>query len=146
MKASPLTQRGQEQAITIARSFTQAPELIVASPFARAQATARETSKVFLTVAVQTWPIVRVIAINISDDKLELARSLGAVAASSLQSSEASHLRAVVDDRYILAQRLIRHSNGRDFHALHDNGREARKLRHVSVSEMRVAQDTTRIQ
>ncbi len=53
----PLTLRGLEQAITVARSFTKAPELIVASPFARAQATAQETAAVFPTVAIETWPI-----------------------------------------------------------------------------------------
>lgn len=53
----PLTHRGLEQAITVARSFTKAPELIVASPFSRAQATAQETSAIFPTVAIETWPI-----------------------------------------------------------------------------------------
>lgn len=53
----PLTPRGLQQAITVARSFTEAPELIVVSPFARAQSTAQETATVFPTVAFETWPI-----------------------------------------------------------------------------------------
>lgn len=53
----PLTPRGLQQAITVARSFTEAPDLIVVSPFARAQLTAQETITVFPSVALETWPI-----------------------------------------------------------------------------------------
>lgn len=41
----------------VARSFTRAPDLIVASPFLRAQATAQVTAALYPTVAFETWPI-----------------------------------------------------------------------------------------
>jgi len=41
----------------IARSFSVAPDLIVASPFARAQSTAHETAATFPETALETWPI-----------------------------------------------------------------------------------------
>ncbi|MCY1410560.1 Histidine phosphatase superfamily [compost metagenome] len=53
----PLTPRGLQQATTVARSFTEAPDLIVVSPFVRAQLTAQETVTVFPWVAFETWPI-----------------------------------------------------------------------------------------
>lgn len=53
----PLTPRGLQQAITVARSFTETPDLIVVSPFARAQSTAQKTVAVFPTAALETWPI-----------------------------------------------------------------------------------------
>lgn len=52
-----LTPRGLQQAITVAWSFTETPDLILVSPFARAQSTAQETVAVFPTVAFETWPI-----------------------------------------------------------------------------------------
>lgn len=53
----PLTPKGVEQAHLVAGSFTQAPDLIVASPFSRAQATAMSTASVFSSVPLETWPI-----------------------------------------------------------------------------------------
>ncbi|CAK9890068.1 MULTISPECIES: histidine phosphatase family protein [Pseudomonas] len=53
----PLTQKGLEQAQRVARSFAQAPQLIVASPFSRAQATARATATAFPAVPFETWAI-----------------------------------------------------------------------------------------
>jgi len=53
----PLTPLGVEQARSVARSFAVAPDLIVASPFARAQATALATAQVFPTAVVEVWPI-----------------------------------------------------------------------------------------
>lgn len=41
----------------VARSFTNAPGLIVASPFLRAQATAQVTAARYPAVAFETWPI-----------------------------------------------------------------------------------------
>ncbi|MFT2157971.1 histidine phosphatase family protein [Pseudomonas putida] len=53
----PLTPLGLEQARMIARTFSVAPDLIVASPFARAQATAQATAATFPGAAVETWAI-----------------------------------------------------------------------------------------
>lgn len=53
----PLTAKGLEQAHKVARSFTSAPELIVASPFLRAQATALATTALYPTAAFEIWPI-----------------------------------------------------------------------------------------
>ena len=53
----PLTAKGLEQARMVARSFTSAPGLIVASPFLRAQATALATTALYPGVAFEIWPI-----------------------------------------------------------------------------------------
>ena len=53
----PLTQKGMEQASLVAESFTQAPDLIVASPFSRAQATAMQTVAAFPSVPFEIWSI-----------------------------------------------------------------------------------------
>ena len=53
----PLTARGVEQAGQVARSFTLAPELIIVSPFSRAQATASATAAAFASATLQTWPV-----------------------------------------------------------------------------------------
>ncbi|MBA5955882.1 histidine phosphatase family protein [Pseudomonas lactis] len=53
----PLTAKGIEQAHLVAKSFVNAPDLIVASPFSRAQATAMATVAAFSTVPFETWPI-----------------------------------------------------------------------------------------
>lgn len=53
----PLTDKGMQQAHGVARSFTQAPELIVASAFTRAQDTARATVAVFPAAPFETWPV-----------------------------------------------------------------------------------------
>lgn len=53
----PLTPKGVEQAHLVAGAFVQAPDLIVASPFSRAQATAMQTVAAFSSVPFETWPI-----------------------------------------------------------------------------------------
>ena len=53
----PLTDKGREQARDIAQSITQAPDLIIVSPFLRAQDTAAVTASRFPDVPVETWPI-----------------------------------------------------------------------------------------
>lgn len=53
----PLTQKGVEQAHAVARSFTCAPGLIVASPFSRAQHSAIPTLDIFPTTSIETWPV-----------------------------------------------------------------------------------------
>lgn len=50
----PLTLKGVEQAQSVARSFTHAPDLIVASPFSRAQATAMATAATFPSTPFET--------------------------------------------------------------------------------------------
>lgn len=53
----PLTPLGLEQARVVARSFPVAPDVIIASPFARAQTTAQATVAAFPATVVETWPI-----------------------------------------------------------------------------------------
>ena len=53
----PLTEKGIEQAKRVARSVGCAPELIVASPFSRARATADASVSVFPEAPFETWPI-----------------------------------------------------------------------------------------
>ncbi|WP_032830440.1 histidine phosphatase family protein [Pseudomonas sp. GM79] len=53
----PLTPKGVEQSHLMARSLTHAPALIVASPFLRAQATAKATIAAFPSTPLETWPI-----------------------------------------------------------------------------------------
>ena len=53
----PLTPKGVEQASLVAGSFAQAPNLIVASPFSRAQATAMRAVAAFPSVPFEIWPI-----------------------------------------------------------------------------------------
>lgn len=53
----PLTPKGVEQAHLVARSFTRAPGLIVASPFSRAQLTAMATATKFPDTPIETWPV-----------------------------------------------------------------------------------------
>lgn len=53
----PLTPMGVGQACLVAGSFAQAPDLIVASPFSRAQATAIQTVAAFPSVPFEIWPI-----------------------------------------------------------------------------------------
>ena len=53
----PLTEKGIEQAKRVAQSVGRAPEIIVASPFSRARATADATISVFLDAPFETWPI-----------------------------------------------------------------------------------------
>jgi broad specificity phosphatase PhoE len=53
----PLTPKGLEQAHLAAMSFTHAPDLIIASPFSRAQLTAMATVAAFPGIPIETWPI-----------------------------------------------------------------------------------------
>lgn len=53
----PLTAKGLEQAHLVAGSFTRPPELIVASPFLRAQATALATTALYPDAGFEIWPI-----------------------------------------------------------------------------------------
>ena len=53
----PLTEKGIEQAKRVAQSVGRAPELIIASPFSRARATADATICIFPDAPFETWPI-----------------------------------------------------------------------------------------
>lgn len=53
----PLTERGQAQARAVAESFEVAPDLIVMSPFERAQDTALPTIQRFPECQVEIWPV-----------------------------------------------------------------------------------------
>lgn len=52
-----LTEHGVDQARRIALSFTNAPDLIVTSPFSRALSTAQLTENAFVSVPMETWPV-----------------------------------------------------------------------------------------
>src|SRR3546814_20091012 len=52
-----LTERGHEQARAVAASWTQAPALIVTSPYTRTRQTAAPTIARFPGVPVAVWPI-----------------------------------------------------------------------------------------
>ena len=52
-----LTERGHEQARQVAASWTQAPALVVTSPYTRTQQTAAPTIARFPGVPVEVWPI-----------------------------------------------------------------------------------------
>src|SRR3546814_14869803 len=52
-----LTERGHEQARAVAASWTQAPALIVTSPYTRTRQTAAPTIPRFPGVQVEVWPI-----------------------------------------------------------------------------------------
>lgn len=53
----PLTEQGLAQAQSVAESFVEAPDLIVISPFERAQDTALPTIQRFPECPVEVWPI-----------------------------------------------------------------------------------------
>jgi len=53
----PLTEKGIEQAKRVAQSVGRAPELIIASPFSRARATADASICIFPDAPFETWPI-----------------------------------------------------------------------------------------
>jgi 2,3-bisphosphoglycerate-dependent phosphoglycerate mutase len=53
----PLTGKGIEQALYLADSFTQAPELIVTSPYIRTQQSARPTIRRFPTARQEQWEV-----------------------------------------------------------------------------------------
>lgn len=53
----PLTSKGIEQAHLVVKSFIQPPALLIASPFSRAQSTARVTLAAFPGTPFETWPI-----------------------------------------------------------------------------------------
>lgn len=69
-----LTAKGVEQAQMVANSHTSAPDLIVASPFLRAQ-TALVTTAIYPNAAFETWPVHGLIHLSIS--ALELHVPLG---------------------------------------------------------------------
>lgn len=52
-----LTENGRRQAADFAAVLTEAPDLIVCSPFERARATARFSAQRFVQVPVQEWPV-----------------------------------------------------------------------------------------
>lgn len=53
----PLTNKGLQQAQSVAHTFAHAPELIVTSAFARAQHTAGATAARFPSTPFEAWPI-----------------------------------------------------------------------------------------
>lgn len=53
----PLTQNGWSQAMAVAESFYEAPDLIVTSPFERAKDTALPTIQKFPGCPVEVWPV-----------------------------------------------------------------------------------------
>lgn len=53
----PLTERGQQQAIMIARGFARPPSIVICSPFYRAQQTATPTLGQFPLTPCETWSI-----------------------------------------------------------------------------------------
>lgn len=53
----PLTETGQRQATQAAATFTVAPDLIVTSPYLRAQQTAEPTIRRFPSARVEEWPV-----------------------------------------------------------------------------------------
>ncbi|WP_448952459.1 histidine phosphatase family protein [Labrys neptuniae] len=55
--SAPLTETGWRQARETAAKFTQAPDLIVVSPYLRARQTAAPTAERFAAVPVETWPV-----------------------------------------------------------------------------------------
>ncbi len=55
--ASELTPRGELEAEYIALAFSEAPDLIVVSPYARAKQTAVPTTNRFPHVPVEEWPV-----------------------------------------------------------------------------------------
>ena len=57
LAAIELTERGHEQARQVAASWTQAPALIVTSPYTRTRQTAAPTIARFPGVPVEVWPI-----------------------------------------------------------------------------------------
>jgi probable phosphoglycerate mutase len=54
---TPLTEKGRRQAQQVADAFTTAPDLIVSSPFLRAQQTAEATIERFPSVKLEEWPV-----------------------------------------------------------------------------------------
>src|SRR3546814_15756561 len=59
-----LTERGHEQASAVASSWTQAPALIVTSPYTRTRQTAAPTLARFPGVPVEVWPIEAVTSLQ----------------------------------------------------------------------------------
>jgi 2,3-bisphosphoglycerate-dependent phosphoglycerate mutase len=53
----PLTERGRDQAERVAHAFDRAPDLVVVSPYRRAQETATPTLRAFPGVEVVEWPV-----------------------------------------------------------------------------------------
>ena len=53
----PLTPRGHEQAQAVSDSFSDAPDLIICSPFLRVQQTAAPTCARFTSTPMETWAV-----------------------------------------------------------------------------------------
>ncbi|MFP3849013.1 histidine phosphatase family protein [Pseudomonas sp. W5-01] len=53
----PITPTGIEQASLVARSYAHTVDLIIASPFSRAQLTAMATATTFPATPIETWPV-----------------------------------------------------------------------------------------
>lgn len=53
----PLTSRGHEQALALAENWTDAPGLIIVSPFIRTRQTAAQLMAKFPEVPVEEWPV-----------------------------------------------------------------------------------------
>ncbi|MBC3487139.1 histidine phosphatase family protein [Pseudomonas sp. SWRI50] len=73
--ASILLAIGLKQAQMVANSHTSAPDLIIASPFLRTQATALVTTAIYLNAAFETLPVHELVRLSIS--ALELHAPLG---------------------------------------------------------------------
>ena len=54
---SALTPQGHEESLKVSLAITQQPDLIVVSPYLRAQQTAVPTIKKFPDIPVETWPV-----------------------------------------------------------------------------------------
>nr|WP_042183072.1 histidine phosphatase family protein [Kibdelosporangium sp. MJ126-NF4]CEL15338.1 phosphoglycerate mutase family protein [Kibdelosporangium sp. MJ126-NF4] len=54
---NPLTPLGEQQAVIVAENFSEAPDLVVHSPFLRARQTAQPTIDRFPATPVAQWPI-----------------------------------------------------------------------------------------
>jgi broad specificity phosphatase PhoE len=55
--AIPLTPRGREQAQALARDLTEAPDLLIVSPYHRAQQTAQPLRERFPQTSYEVWPV-----------------------------------------------------------------------------------------
>jgi len=54
-----LTQKGVEQAKSLARFFTEPPHQVISSPYLRARKTAENALAAYPGVTIDTWPIIR---------------------------------------------------------------------------------------
>jgi broad specificity phosphatase PhoE len=63
----PLTSKGHEQSAQLAQSWSEAPDLIVVSPFVRARQTAMPLCERFPAVPVQVWPVQEFTFVNLKN-------------------------------------------------------------------------------